>query len=183
MSTTLATIGKLLVKLAKEDPNLLRQVKDRCDYLLGNNSNPEAFTGKLIKPVATDWYAPAVRRYAIRRGWATKDTVHILMSQKALAHLPLYNAESAAMRKHVEDALQVFLRGVQLDALGNVIVEAVANHYAEINKFRATKGQEPITVNMRLLLAVVRHVPEILDKQLPGYLNSGMLSLVVKMKG
>lgn len=178
---TYTTVSKLLPTLAPAD---LKKVRDRCNALLGSVVlEAPAEKGKLIKPEPSDWYAAAVKRYALKRGWFNSKEINIALSQKALAHLPEYIIQSRHVRAHLEARLGLRLRFDQLIAVGDIAVQALVLFYERTNEWRSRQMQTPISIDIKLLMAKIDRLPEAIEMQLPGYLANGMLGLVVRSHG
>lgn len=192
-NTTFDRVAKLLPQLTDEE---LQQVKDRCTVL--SKTGKQVVVRKkltLARPDPDDWYAHGVSAYAISKGWVTKDTVGIALSQKGIALLPNYIEQSALMRRIVQDKLPKKMKQAHLALLGVEVVKAMAIYIALINERRLTRWIEQLGelpdgakapnkpaethIDIYALLSWVAMAPEAIENQFPGYLSSGLLGMII----
>lgn len=130
--------------------------------------------GSLVTPATSDWLLAGVQGELRRRGLGCQPLTTTFVNKWA----PNALAEAATVREVLATSERrgiVRLSSRQWEALGRVCVEALARYL--------TEGPKPPPLSANVLLRNISKVPQALDADFPGYLESGLLLLLVPVRG
>jgi hypothetical protein len=155
----------LLCQLPTFSQDELKQIKTRVSALLGSDA---------AVPIEDEF----------KLDWLTEGILHVLKARGLMiGNLPLkqikrmaptdYAARCTRVRDFLLKRESPAFQGPALTALGRKVAEALVEHIMSWN----TKGKG---IGLPLVLACIDKVPEALDAAFPGYLESGLLYLIVR---
>lgn len=156
-------IGQL-PRLSSDDRRKLRAALDFVD-----RRNPTGSAVKFEKS-SDDWILPGIERELRRRGLFTGS-----LNRARLARLaPNYHQDAAEFCTRYRKKLNKImpLKNVQLIALGHVFARALADYLRETLPAEVSVGPQTVLRN-------VSKIPDAIEASFPGYLQAGMVLLLI----
>ncbi len=163
----LEAIQKLVPRLSKEG------ARTAMLLLAATNKDNVADAGK------TDWLLEGIRAEMKRRGLRCPPFTPKFVNKDVLA-------QAAGQRESIEQSLRrsgSSLSTTQWLALGKACAKALARMLENWQvKDETTQTSKPVPFSLRLMLRHIGRVTEALDADFPGYLEAGLVHMVVQVR-